>query len=144
MSEENKRLVLREVEEVFSQGRLDAYDEILAPNYVFHDPTLPEPVRGIQAAKEFAGMYVSAFPGMSVEADEVLAEGDGVAVRWTARGTHTGALGDIPPSGRDVTVSGSSFYRIESGKIAEDWSVYDALGLMQQIGAVSESARAVN
>lgn len=142
MSEENKRLVLREAEEVFGQGRLDVYDEILSPDYVLHDPTLPEPVRGIEGAKEFAGQYVSAFSGMSVKTEEILAEGDRVAARWTARGTHTGALGDIPPSGRDVTVSGSTFYRIENGKIAEDWTIYDSLGLMQQIGAVPESAPA--
>ena len=79
---------------------------------------------------------------MSVRTEEILAEGDRVAARWTASGTHTGALGDIPPSGREFTVTGSTFYRIENGKIAEDWSIYDSLGLMQQIGAVPESAPA--
>jgi SnoaL-like polyketide cyclase len=67
-----------------------------------------------------------------------LAEGDMVATRWTARGTHQGELMGIPPSGNRVEVPGTTISRIEGGKVAEEWDNYDALGMMQAIGAVPE------
>ena len=137
MSEENKALARRWAD-IFNQGNLDLVEEIYAPNFVGHDPTMPEDVRGVEGRREFYGMYQSAFPDTQITIEDQLAEGDRVATRWTARGTHQGELMGVPPSGNRVEVSGVTISRIEGGKIAEEWDNYDALGMMQAIGAVPE------
>jgi steroid delta-isomerase-like uncharacterized protein len=137
MSEENKALARRWAD-IFNQGNLDLVDEIYASDFVGHDPTMPEDVRGVEGRREFYGMYQSAFPDTQITIEDQLAEGDMVATRWTARGTHRGELMGVPPSGKRVEVSGTTISRFEGGKVAEEWDNYDALGMMQAIGAVPE------
>lgn len=136
MSEENKALVRRELEEIFSKGNLDAADEVYAPAYVGHDPTEPEEIRGLEGARQYAAVFRSAFPDLHATVDDQVAEGDRVATRFTARGTHQGELEGIAPTGDRVEVPGIVISRIEGGKIVEDWTSYDALGLMQQLGVI--------
>jgi steroid delta-isomerase-like uncharacterized protein len=81
-------------------------------------------------------MYRSAFPEVHIEIEDQIAEGDKVASRWVARGTHEGDLMGLPPSGKQVTVVGMTIDRVAEGKVAETWDSYDALGMMQQIGAI--------
>lgn len=138
MSEENKALARRWAEDVMNQGNLDAVDEIYASDFVAHDPTMPEDVRGVEGRREFYSMYLSAFPDAQITIEAQLAEGDMVATRWTGRGTHQGELMGISPSGNRVEVAGITISRIEGGKVAEEWDNYDALGMMQAIGAVPE------
>ena len=137
MSEENKALARRWAD-IMNEGNLDLVDEIYAPDYVGHDPAMPEDVRGVEGAREFYSMYRSAFPDAEVTIEAQLAEGDMVATRWTGRGTHQGELMGVQPSGNRVEVMGNTISRIEGGKIAEEWDIYDALGMMQAIGAVPE------
>jgi steroid delta-isomerase-like uncharacterized protein len=139
MSEENKALARRNIEEVFNEGNLATIDELIDPDWVNHDPTNPEGFRGIEGAKQFVEVYRSAFPDVHITIEEQVAEGDMVATRWTARGTHQGELSGIPASGNQVTVRGMSMDRISGGKIVETWDNYDALGMMQQIGAIPEA-----
>ena len=139
MSEENKAIVRRQEEELFTQGNLDAADEIYAPNYVGHDPSNPEDIRGQEAAKQAAADYREAFPDLQVTIEELIAEGDKVAARVRFRGTHQGELEGIAPTGRRVESTGIVISRIEGGKIAEDWANFDDLGLMRQLGAISVS-----
>ena len=88
MSEENKVIARRALEEVFSgQGNLDVADELFAPNYVGHDPASLEDIRGPEGVKEFASMYRNAFPDVQLSVQEQVAEGDMVATRWIASGT---------------------------------------------------------
>ncbi|MGH3090131.1 MAG: ester cyclase [Rubrobacteraceae bacterium] len=136
MSEANKALVRREVEEVFSKGNLDAAEEIYAPGYVGHEPTSPEDTRGVEGARRFVAIYREAFPDFEVTVEDQFADGDRVATRFTARGTHDGELEGVAPTGNRVEIAGLAISRVEGGKIAEDWTVFDALGLMQQIGAI--------
>ena len=137
MSEENKAIARRALEEIFSaQGDLDVADELIAPNYIGHDPVSPEDVHGPEGVKEFASMYRNAFPDVQMSVEDQIAEGDMVATRWIASGTHQGDMMGIAPSGNRVTVSGTSIERIVDGKIEETWDNYDALGMMQQIGAI--------
>jgi predicted ester cyclase len=137
MSEENKAIARRVLEAVFSgQGNLDVADELFAPNYVGHDPASPGDIRGPEGAKEFAGMYRSAFPDVQMSVEDQVAEGEKVVTRWIASGTHLGEIMGIAPSGNRVTVTGTSIERIVDGKIVETWDNYDALGMMQQIGAI--------
>ena len=135
MSEENKEKARRFLEEAFNEGNFDVVDEIVASEYVLHDPASPEEIRGPEGIKGFVQMYRSAFPDTHIMVEDQIAEGDDVVTRWTGRGTHQGELLGVPPSGNRVEVSGITLDRISGGKFAESWTSYDALGMMQQIGA---------
>ena len=135
-AEENKALVRRSFEEVFNQGNLDAVEEIFASDYVLHDPTSPEEIRGIEGMRQYVSIYRSAFPDLQQSIEDQFAEGEKVATRLMGRGTHQGELLGIPPTGNRVEAPGIVINRISGGKIAESWANYDALGMMQQIGAV--------
>ena len=141
MSEENKAIVRRQEEEIHTQGNLDAADEIYAPNYVGHDPSNPEDIRGLEAAKQAAADYRKAFPDLQVTIEDLIAEGDKVATRVRFRGTHQGELEGMAPTGRRVESTGIIISRIEGGKIAEDWANFDDLGMMQQLGVVAEAGQ---
>ena len=136
MSEENKALSRRAIEEIFVAGNLDVVDEIVSEEHVHHDPAIPEEGRGREHFKEFASMYRSAFPDIHLQIEDQIAEGDRVATRWVASGTHEGDLMGISPTGNRVTVAGMTIDRIADGQIVESWDNYDALGMMQQVGAI--------
>ena len=143
MSEENRDLARRFMDEVYNKGNLDFIDEVVASNWVDHDPNSPEGMsRGVEGAKQFAEMYRNSFPDLHMTVEDLIAEGDKVVMRWTARGTHQEELMGIPPSGNRVEVTGINIDRIEGGKFVESWSNYDILGLMQQIGAVPSAEQA--
>ena len=96
-AQENKSVVRREFEEIFSQGgNLDAAQEIYAPDYVGHEPTFGD-VHGVDGAKQFAATYRQAFPDLQTTMEDQLAEGDKVVTRFTARGTHQGESEDFVP-----------------------------------------------
>jgi steroid delta-isomerase-like uncharacterized protein len=136
VSEENKALARREIEEVFTQGNLEVADEIYAADFVDHDLSLSWDIHGPEEMKEYVGMYRSAFPDLRVTLEDQVAEGDKVVNRWTARGTHRGEYMGASPSGKEVEFTGIHISRIARGKLAESWQNYDALGLMQQIGII--------
>ena len=138
MSEENKAIVRRQEEELFTQGNLDAADEVYAPDYVGHDPSNPEDIRGPEAAKQAAADYRKAFPDLQVTVEDLIAEGDRVAARLRFRGTHLGELDGIAPTGWRVDCTGIVISRMEGGKIAEDWANFDDLGMMQQLRVITE------
>jgi steroid delta-isomerase-like uncharacterized protein len=136
MSEENKALVRRSFEEVFNQGNLDAVEEIFASDYVLHDPTSPEEIRGIEGMRGYVSMYRTAFPDLQQSIEDQFAEGEKVATRLIGRGTHQGELLGIAPTGNRVEAPGIVINRISGGKIAESWANYDMMGMMQQLGAI--------
>ena len=138
MSEENKALARRFLEEAFNEGNLGVADEIVASDYVLHDPASPEEIRGPEGIKGFVQMYRSAYPDTDITVEDQIAEGDAVVTRWTARGTHQGELFGVAPSGNRVEVTGITIDRFSEGKAAESWTNYDALGMLQQIGAIPE------
>ncbi len=142
MSEENRALVRRELEEIFNEGKLDLADELLSPDYVVHDSALPEPVRGIEGFKRLRARYHSASSDIRTTIDDMIAEDDKVVTRWTTRGTHdNGEMLGVPPTGKQIEVTGITVNRISEGKIAEDWTVWDSLDLLRQLGAVPVSGR---
>lgn len=134
MTEENKAVVRRFVEEVINAGDLDAADELIAPDHVNHDPTAPETSPGPEGIKQLIGMYRKAFPDIHFHIEEMISEGDTVAHRWTFTGTHEGALMGVEPTGRRVEVMGVEMNRVENGKITASHTVSDAMGLMRQLG----------
>ncbi len=137
MSEENKAVVRRMIEELFNEGNLDATDEIIARDHSHHDPAMPEEGHGPEDFKQFVAAYRSAFPDLHVQIEDQVAEGDRVSTRWTVTGTHDGDLMGIPPTGRRITLPGMEISRISDGKIVETWEGYDSMLMMQQLGVVS-------
>ena len=128
--EANKALVVRFVEEFWSRGNLAAADELMAPDVVIHSPE----VGGIAGLQAFNTALRTAFPDWYSTAEELVAEEDRVAERWTGRGTHQGEFQGIPPTGRQVAVPGVVFYRIRDGKIVEFRGSFDMLSMLQQLG----------
>ena len=136
MSAENKELSRRLLDEAFNKGNIDVVDEVLTSGFVNHDAALPEAQVGMDAAKASIGGYREAFPDIRLTIEDQFDSGDEVVTRWTARGTHQGELMGIPATGKQATVTGITIDRIESGRIAESWTNWDTLGLMQQLGAI--------
>lgn len=130
LTKENKALLRRLFEEVWNQGNLAAVDELLAADYVLHDPA--QLIRGPEGFKA----YVSAFPDLHATIEDQIAEEDKVAMRFTVRATHKGAFQGLPPTGKQVILTGIDIQRIADGKVAENWVNLDALGLLQQLGVV--------
>jgi steroid delta-isomerase-like uncharacterized protein len=134
--EENKAITRRFLEEIFAGGNLELVNEIFAPNFVLHDPSVPQQVRGPEGIRQYIAMYRAAYPDTHFTIEDQIAEGDKVVTRWTGQGTHQGELMGVPPTGRRVTVAGIEVDRIAGGKIEETWVSYDALGMMQQLGVI--------
>ncbi len=134
--EKNKALNRRFVEEVINQGNLDVIEELLDPGAVDHAAP-PGFATGREGAKQFAAMMRSAFPDLHLTIEDMIAEGDKVVMRSTWSGTHEGEFMGIPATGRRVTVSGIDISRVADGRMVEHWGQFDALGLMQQLGAVT-------
>jgi steroid delta-isomerase-like uncharacterized protein len=142
MSETNKAIARRIVDEMFNEGRLEAADEIVTPDFVGHDPASPAPVLGPEGLKGNIEGYRTAFPDVRLSIDDEIAEGDRVVTRWTARGTHQAELFGIPATGKQSTVTGMTIDRIVEGRIVESWTNWDTLGLLQQLGALPALAQA--
>jgi steroid delta-isomerase-like uncharacterized protein len=142
MSENNKTVVRRLIEEVWNKGNLSLVDELFAPNYQQHDSSTPDFGRGPESEKKTVTLYRNAFPDLRLTIEDIIAEGETVMTRWSCRGTHKGELNGIAPTGKQVTISGITVGRLANGKIAESYVSWDALGLMQQLGVVPELAKA--
>jgi steroid delta-isomerase-like uncharacterized protein len=140
MSEENKALARRSWE-VVTEASLDtlkdALAEVYADDFILHEAG--EDIVGIEGLTQFVSMMRSAFPNLRITLEDDMAEGDRVVTRWIGQGTHQGELMGIAPTGNQVTMTGITMHRIEDTKIVEEWSNWDALGLMHQIGAVPPS-----
>ena len=134
-AEENTAVVRRFFDEVCNGRRLELAEELLTPGHVYHDPQIPNVV-GPQAMAQAVAVYQTGLNGHWHVAELVAAEGDRVVARWTGTGTHTADLMGIPPTGKSISVAAVHLFRLEGGKIAEQWCVWDTLGLLQQLGVV--------
>jgi steroid delta-isomerase-like uncharacterized protein len=130
--DENKALVRRFFDLGPSRGDLRAADGLLADDFILHVPLACSP--GILGMNEVISACRAAFEHLDVTVEDMVAEGDRVAARFTARGIHRGAFMGLPATGRNITMTGIEIFRIENGKIAELWGEADLLGLMRQLG----------
>jgi steroid delta-isomerase-like uncharacterized protein len=135
MSVKNKKIARQVLEDIQSEGNLALIDKLVAKDYVGHTP--PADFQGPEGAREFTVMLRSAFPDMHLTVEDQIAEGDRVATRWTGSGTHDGEFQGVPPTGKPVTMSGITVFRIVNGKLIEGWNRPNMLGIMQQIGALA-------
>jgi predicted ester cyclase len=131
--EENKAIARRWNEELFNGGNPDIIDELAHPNYVSHPG-----MTSSGAFKQSAMQMGSVLSDWSITLEDLVAEGDRVAFRWTAYATHSGPYMGVQPTGKRVTMTGISIYRIADGKVIEDWHVTDNLGFQKQLGVVPD------
>jgi steroid delta-isomerase-like uncharacterized protein len=132
MPNQNEAVVRRFVDEVWNKGNLKLIDELLASDYVNHDPV--NPTRGPDAERETIKKYRAAFPDCRLDIDDLISIGDRVVVRYHYSGTHEKPLEGIAPTGRHVTGPGLSIHKFVGNRIQESHNVWDALGLMRQLG----------
>ncbi|HLI91508.1 MAG TPA: ester cyclase [Ktedonobacteraceae bacterium] len=125
-------------EEVWHQGDLSRIDELFASDFVRHDPGGRE-LHGTDQNRQFISSMRAAFPDVRYTVDDQIVEGDKVVMRYRFEGTHLGEFQGMPPTRKQVNYTGILIYRITDGKIAEQWTELDLLGLLRQLGVVGPS-----
>jgi len=134
-TEANKAIVRRYLEEFWNKGNMDVADEIIDPEYIHYTAGVPD-IISLEEAKQSIAEARTAFPDLQWTVDDIFAEGDKVVVRETFRGTHQGEFMGIPPTGKQVTMTGIGIGRVAGGKLVEAQGNYDMLGMMQQLGVI--------
>jgi steroid delta-isomerase-like uncharacterized protein len=131
LQEQNKTLAKRAFEELLSKGRFELAEQLYAKDFVNHGIH-----RDIKFEEDQAALkgWQEAFPDLTITPDKLIAEGDLVTIYWIARGTNTGTGNGLPATGKKAEQSGITIWRIVNGKIKEEWSAFDQLSLMQQLG----------
>jgi steroid delta-isomerase-like uncharacterized protein len=131
LQEQNKALAKRAFEELLSKGRFELAEQLYAKDFVNHGIHRNASLEEDQAALK--GWH-QAFPDISIVPEKLIAEGDLVAIYWIARGTNTGTGNGLPATGKKGELAGITIWRIVNGKIKEEWSAFDQLSMMQQLG----------
>lgn len=134
-ADQNKAAVRRAYEEVLNKGNLGVVNELFAPNYVLHAPGGVE-LKGPEGFRQYVTMFRTAFPDTHVTAENMVAEGEYVAHRFSFTGTHRGDFGGVAPTGKRVISTSNVLSRFAGGKVAEDWHEFDTLGFYQQLGVI--------
>jgi len=136
MTAESNKVVMQRFLEFINTASETLAQQLISPDAVFHVPGRPEPMQGPTGYLEIIGMMRSGFPDIEWTLEEMIAEGDKVAARFTMRGTHRGTFFGVPPTGKTIAVQAMNFYRLSNGQFVEERGQPDLLGLLQQIGAV--------
>jgi predicted ester cyclase len=137
--EENKAIARRFITEIISENHWDRVGEVLSDDLVVYHPSAPGgSLHGLEAAKSMFVAFRAGFPDLTLSIEDEVAEGDQVVIQWRGRGTQTGDLFGMAPTGRPVNVGAVSIFRIADGKIVEDHISEDTLGMMKQLGAIPE------
>jgi steroid delta-isomerase-like uncharacterized protein len=134
---EQNMAVVRQCYAEAAKGDAAALEQILEADFVIH---APDDYRGVSGLLEMVEPVKAGLPDLRVTIDAQFADGDYVTTRFTAHGTHDGELFGTPPTGRDVEISGITISRCSNGRIAEEWELVDALGVLQQVGALPAPA----
>ena len=134
-AEGNKAVIRRLIEEVYNEGNLDVVDELMAPD-IFDHAAVPEHQHGIDGFKHVMEWVREFSSDVRYDIDDIIAEGEKVAVRMTQSGTHTGAVRGISPTGKSFSVDYVHWFRLANGKVAEMWAVRDDLTRLQQLDLI--------
>jgi steroid delta-isomerase-like uncharacterized protein len=134
---ENKHIAQRFMEECWNQGKMDSIRELMADGCTFHDPAFPGLTSGADNMKRHIETCRTGFPDLKITVDDTIAERNEVVHHWTIRGTHKAPFLGMPPTNRKATVSGTTIYRIDGGKIVEQWADWNLMSLMEQLGVSS-------
>ena len=131
LTEQNKAIARRAFEEILNKGDFELAKQLYAKDFVNHGIHRDASLEEDQAALK--GWH-QAFPDVVIAPEKLIAEDDLVTVYWTARGTNTGTGNGLPATGKKAELSGITIWRIVDGKIKEEWSAFDQLSMMQQLG----------
>ena len=134
MSEHNKRLARRALQEIYAKGDLELADDLIHPDFLDHEPAHPERPTGPESVKQTVRSLRSTFGGLRFEVEDEIAEGDKVVQRVVMSGRHTGPLIGREPTGKEFAVRHTYIWRIADDKIVEHWGSRDDLGLLAQLG----------
>ncbi len=133
-AQDNKRLIRRALDEIYTKGDLELADELVHPDFIDHEPAHPEQPSGPESVKQTVRHLQGMFGGLRFEVEDEIAEGDRVAQRVTMSGRQTGPLMGREPTGRQFAVRHIYIWRIADDKIVEHWGSRDDLGLLGQLG----------
>jgi steroid delta-isomerase-like uncharacterized protein len=122
------------MDECWSQGKLDGIRDLVSDECTFHDPVFPSLPAGAENIKRHIDTCRNGFPDLRFTIEDTIAERDEVVHHWTVRGTHKGEFLGMPPTNKTATVSGTSIFRIDGGKIVEQWEDWNLMSLMEQLG----------
>lgn len=134
--EENKATIRRYIEVGWSKGDMEAVEEAIDPGYRRHQPNMVMAVESEKDLEQLIGMYRAGLPDLDIRIQHLVAEDDWVVTRVICRGTHTGELAGIPPTGKALEFTASDIFQMAGGKVIESWHNVDDLGLLQQIGVI--------
>jgi steroid delta-isomerase-like uncharacterized protein len=134
VSAADEAVVRRFYEQMNNERKNELAPELFTESHVMHDPQVPSGT-GPQGMADTVAVYQTAVDG-HWNIEEIFSTDDRVVVRWTGSGTHVAELNGIPPTGKKISVDAISVHRMEGGKIAETWEVWDTLGFLQQLGVV--------
>lgn len=135
MSSDDNKAVIHRLVDGLNQKDVAVLDEVCTSDFVFHDPANPQ-VRSLEDFKQWMTGFFAAFPDLHFSIEDILAEGDVVAYRYTLRATHSGSWRGAAPTGKPITVTAIAISHFREGKSAESWQNTDALGLVQQLGLI--------
>lgn len=135
--EENKSASVKINQEAWSKGNLSIIDEIVSDDYVYHEPYAGE-IHGQEGLKHLVNMYRTGYPDLMFTVEDVIAEGNKVVIRWSCAGTHKAELMGIPATGKRTDTKGINIIRFKDGMVVEEWTSWDALGWLQQLGIVPQ------
>jgi steroid delta-isomerase-like uncharacterized protein len=141
---DNKQIVQRFIDECWNQGNLNAVSELLADDCRYHDPVFPSLTSGAENIKNHIQNCRNGFPDLMFTTDDTIAERDEVVIHWTVSGTHKGQFLGMPPTNKRASVTGTSINRMEGSKIAEMWSNWNLMSLMEQLGIAMATAAQSN
>jgi steroid delta-isomerase-like uncharacterized protein len=133
-STQNAELIRRLYERAFNGGDLTFVDEVHGVGYLYHDTTAPDALEGHDGYMARTAAFMAAFPDARVSVEDVFGCDDRGTGRTVMRGTHTAALGELPPTGRPVQLASTIIYRFEGSRVVEEWEIFDKLGMYQQLG----------
>ncbi|PZN81698.1 MAG: ester cyclase [Candidatus Methylumidiphilus alinenensis] len=136
MSEQNKQIVRRALEEVWQNGNVALIDELYAPDF-FNHTLEPGQEQSLELEKRMVARFRAAFPDFEVIIEDLLAAADKVVLRGGWRGTHQGEFMGASPTHKLITVTEIAIFRLDGGKIVELWANTDQLGFLRQLGVVA-------
>jgi steroid delta-isomerase-like uncharacterized protein len=134
IQESNKKIAHRFIYECWNGGDLPSVAELIAPRCLHHDPVFPHMTEGVASMQHQIQRSRRSFPDLTFTITDTIAEKDEVVLHWNVSGTHQGEFLGIPPTHQKATIAGTSIFRIEGGKIVEEWVNWNLMSLMQQLG----------
>ena len=139
IEEINRAIVLRNFR-AFDSGDFGTLEEATAPGFVDHN-SLEGQLSGLKGTMQASEVYRAAFPDAKIVVEDTIAEADKVVIRWSGHATHKGPFLDVPPTGKWVTLEGITIFRVEKGRVAEQWGELNLFGILRQLGAFSFEQR---